>query len=205
MSHKSVTDGNSTPPMKNVNSLNQEEGIRKDKPFKTRLSQSCFLILHGGRFRFWPRYCISHSTEWHAGLDMNYAWKDSRSGDGHVGTDWCLYIIKERFFFFFYIMFYMIFSSSLCDCASNSKDPSVENCFFWASFNARNLCCPWAINNSWRSVLEEYHNVHVCTRLHLWAYTFSWMCDCVFSNVCFSNGKWRNSVEALDSYYIYSH
>jgi len=109
---------------------------------------------------------------------------------------------KRDFFFFFYIMFYMIFSSSLCDCASNSKDPSVENCFFWASFNARNLCCPWAINNSWRSVLEEYHNVHVCTRLHLWAYTFSWMCDCVFSNVCFSNGKWRNSVEALDSYYI---
>lgn len=94
-------------------------------------------------------------------------------------------ISEERFFF---TLYFKLYSGAVCVTehlqhsviAGNSKDPS-------ASFNARHLCCPWAINNSWRSVLLEYYKMHVCTRLHLWAYTFAWMCESVFSNVCFSN------------------
>lgn len=138
---------------------------------------------------------------------------EGRSGDGHVGTDWCLHQRREIFF----TLYFILYSAAVCVTehlhhsviAGNSKDPSVENCFFWASFNARNLCCPWAINNSWRSVLQEYYNMHVCTRLHLWAYMFAWMCDSVFSNVRFSIGKWRNTflIYSLEAFcqLLYTH
>lgn len=75
-------------------------------------------------------------------------------------------ISEERFFFF--TLYFILYSGAVCVTehlqhsviAGNSKDPS-------ASFNARNLCCPWAINNSWRSVLLEYYNMHVYTSIYV--------------------------------------
>lgn len=136
---------------------------------------------------------------------MNYAWEEGRSGDGHVGTDWCLYQLREIF-----VLNVILYSAAVWVTehfqhsvkAGKSKDPLVENCFFWASFNVRNLCCPWAINNSW-SVLEAPQ--YACV------YTFTFMSLYVCLDVClscFAHEKWRStfliySVEALDNYYIH--
>ncbi len=74
--------------------------------------------------------------------------------------------------------------------ARKSKAHLEENCIFWACFNARNLCCPWAINNSLSALGAPQY---ICVRLCLWPirlpgcvsqYIFSYECACQLFYPC---------------------
>ncbi len=173
--------------MKDVHTSKQEEGIRKDTPFNTRLSQYDFLILYGGPHNKMELFCAGLGQDTVV-VTQHRVYSMIKREACWSGYELCM---KRRQKWRWSCWKRLVSPSAkrfvyspaaVCVAghfqhnviARKSKAHLEENYIFWVTcFNARNVCCPWAINNS-LSALGAPQYICVCSCL--WAYTFAWVC-----------------------------